>query len=185
MKIVGLTGGIGSGKSTVAKILQHLHIPVFYADDVAKKLVESTQLKPLITNVLGELAYSAEGRYNRSWVANQIFENPSLLSQLNGIIHPAVKNEFERWITHQDTPMVVKEAALIQSPVGYDEIWVVFAPLSIRMERIQKRDPQRTLDQIQAIIQHQPSDDFFKSIATHGIQNGPYDILTTQILKIL
>lgn len=185
MKIIGLTGGIGSGKSTVAQIAHHLGIPVYLADNQAKKLVESDVLRSKISDLLGEQAYTVEGRYNRVWVAEHVFNHPPLLAQLNALIHPEVKLDFDRWVHQQKSDCVIKEAALIQSRAGYDEIWVVFAPLAERIQRIQKRDPHRSIEQIQSIIQNQPTDQFFKNLATHCIQNGSHDILTTQILNIL
>lgn len=185
MRIIGLTGGIGSGKSTVAKILHHMGIPVYYADNRAKELVYHEPIRVQLSALLGANTFTPEGEYNRTWVASQVFDNPQLLNQLNGILHPAVKEDFKHWVHQQNAPIVVKEAALIQSRDGYDEMWVVFAPLEVRIQRILRRDPQRSLEQVQSILQRQPTESFFQSLATHSIHNGPYDILTTQILAAL
>ena len=186
MKIIGLTGGIGSGKSTVATILTHLGIPVYSADDRAKYLVENhNDLKKSILKLLGPQAYLPNGKYNRTWVAQQVFYSSALLSQINQCIHPVVHADFQTWLTQQTSPIIAKEAALIYSKEGYDALWVITAPLEMRIQRIQRRDPHRTLAQIQAILSKQPKEEEFLKLATHQIENNATSLLVPQILAAL
>lgn len=186
MKIIGLTGGIGSGKSTVATILTHLGIPVYSADDRAKYWVENHDaLKKNILNLLGPQAYLPTGEYNRAWVAQQVFSSNSLLNQINQCIHPIVQADFQTWLTQQTSPIVAKEAALIYSKEGYDALWVITAPLETRIQRIQRRDPHRTLAQIQAILSKQPKEEEFLKLATHQIENNTTSLIVPQILAAL
>ncbi len=142
---VGLTGGIGSGKSTVTRIFECLRIPVYYADDAAKRLVETDDdLRTRIVRLLGPEAYR-NGRYNRPAVAAAVFGNKALLDELNGIVHPAVGFDGERWIAAlpSTTPYAVKEAALLfesGSAARLDFLVGVRAPTTLRMQRAAQRD---------------------------------------------
>lgn len=186
MKFIGLTGGIGSGKSTVATILTHLGVPVYSSDDRAKFLVENNPtLQQNIINLLGNDAYDAQGHYNRAWVAAQVFNDETLLIELNKRIHPIVQQDFLDWVAKQTCKVVAKEAALIQSRVGFDALWVVTAPVDIRIQRIQQRDPHRSIAQIEAIMAKQPSEAQFRELATHILDNHPRRVLVPQILAAL
>ena len=142
-KIIGLTGGIGSGKSTVAGIIRELGYPVYEADQAAKMCVsENTQLQNQIKDLLGDEAF-VNGEYNRSYVSQKVFQDPHLLKGLNEIIHPAVQKHFENWLLLMQTPFVFKEAAILFESGSYkncDKIIVVSAPEEIRIERVMKRD---------------------------------------------
>jgi dephospho-CoA kinase len=143
MKIVGLTGGIGSGKSTVAKMFMDLGVPVYDSDLEAKKLMNSSkELKERIINILGEDAYQ-EDTLNRSFIAHKVFNDSVLLEQLNGIVHPAVRKHFLDWSDMQKAPYVIQETALIfenGSQDQYDFVVLVTAPLDMRLQRVMERD---------------------------------------------
>ncbi|MER3319037.1 MAG: dephospho-CoA kinase [Allomuricauda sp.] len=141
--IVGLTGGIGSGKSTVAKMFAELGIPVYDSDMEAKELmVTSNEVKTAITRLLGEEAYDNHG-LNRSYIANKVFKDPALLEKLNAIVHPAVRKHFLDWVEKQESPYVIQETALIfenDAQDKYDYTILVTAPVETRIQRVIDRD---------------------------------------------
>lgn len=113
-KIIGLTGGIGSGKTTVAEFIEELGFPVYYSDDGAKDIVNDDEaLKNKIKELLGEEAYDENGFYNRKYVSGIVFNDDEMRLQLNALIHPAVKIDFENWVASQKTEFVFKETALL------------------------------------------------------------------------
>lgn len=142
---IGITGGIGSGKSTVCKIFKVLGIPVYYADDRAKSLmIEDPQLIKAIKALLGEEAYSADGQLNRAHVGNIVFKDKEQLEKLNAIVHPAVAKDGARWHLKQtNVPYTLKEAALLFEAGSYrqlDQLICVIAPQEVRIQRVMKRD---------------------------------------------
>lgn len=186
---IGVTGGIGSGKSLVCRVFASLGIPVYMADDRAKWLTENDPiLKADITRVLGTMAYDTLGRYNRSWVASQVFSNPDLLQRLNAVIHPRVWADTADWVAQQThAPYVIKEAALMKaaSPeIGIDQVVVVESPLALRVERIRQRDPHRSVDDIQRIIANQISDEQRRQFADHILLNDESQLLLPQIWSL-
>lgn len=186
---VGITGGIGSGKSIVCKIFEILGVPVYNADERAKWLTNNDlQLKKEIKELLGRQAYDADGMYNRKWVAEQVFTNPDLLKQLNMLIHPRVFEDTERWMEqHRDKPYTIKEAALMNRAGegnDLDKVVVVIAPLDLRIKRIQQRDPQRSLEEIEAIIKRQKTEEEFKQIADYQLINNEKTMLIPQVLSL-
>lgn len=140
---VGLTGGIGSGKSTIAKIFQTLGIPVFDADAVAKSIMHTNNaVKAAVIKAFGELAY-LDGQLNRKYIADIVFQDPLQLEILNSIVHPATMQAAEDWFQQQDAPYVIKEAALLfeaGSAAGLDLIIGVTAPQHVRIHRVMQRD---------------------------------------------
>ena len=143
MMIVGLTGGIGSGKSTVAKMFVELGIPVYDSDMEAKELmVGSSEVKNAITELLGEEAYDNQG-LNRPYIADKVFKDPELLEKLNAIVHPAVRKHFLDWVERQESPYVIQETALIfenDAQDKYDYTILVTAPVETRIQRVIERD---------------------------------------------
>ena len=143
MKIVGLTGGIGSGKTTVAKIFGELGVPIYIADDEAKKLTNSSKIiRRKLIQLLGKEAYFDEG-LNRSYVAEKIFNNPAILNEVNAIIHPKVAKHFLRWVKKQKGTYCIKEAAILFESGSYkqcDITILVTAPKAIKIERVIQRD---------------------------------------------
>lgn len=141
--IVGLTGGIGSGKSTVAKMFVELGAPVYDSDKEAKKLMAtSTDVKTAIIKLLGDGAYNDDG-LNRSFIAEKVFKDSGLLEKLNGIVHPAVRKHFLDWAQYQKAPYVIQETALIfenQAQDKYDCTILVTAPVDTRIQRVVLRD---------------------------------------------
>jgi dephospho-CoA kinase len=155
-QIIGLTGGIGSGKTTLATYLKSLGIPVFIADDEAKKLMQSTEVVAEIQTVFGKAIFE-NGVLNRQQLAAIVFSDPEKLSQLNAIIHPAVKKQFRIWLDQfQSEPIVVYEAAILFESGSYqncDSIITITAPLEDRITRVMQRDNssrEQVLDRINA-----------------------------------
>lgn len=142
MIIVGLTGGIGSGKTTVAKFFVELGVPVYNSDKEAKKLMKSSKkVKNAIIELLGENSYKGK-KLNKTYISNAIFKNKNLLKELNSIVHPAVRKHFIRWLKKKKTPYVIQETALIFENSGkdfYDKIILVIAPEDVRIQRVMAR----------------------------------------------
>lgn len=189
MKVIGITGGIGSGKSIVCKVFELLGVPVYYADTRANWLTNNDlQLRKEIKELLGRQAYDENGQYNRKWVASQVFENPELLQMLNMLVHPRVFEDTKKWLRfHQNQPYVVREAA-ISNTAGkgndLDKIIVVSCPTEVRIKRIRQRDPQRSDEQIRAIIARQKTEEEFSKIADYQIINDDTQLVLPQILSI-
>ena len=184
-KIIGITGGICAGKSLICQIFKHLNIPVYYADQRAKKLiVNDLELKNKIINLLGEESYREDRTYNNQFVAKQVFGNPELLKSLNEIVHPAVKLDGDLWQKdYQNAPFLLYEAALLRgNDDRFDKIILVSADQETRMKRALKRDPQRNVQQIQAIFNAQLSDDIWEKEVDYVIQNNDTDPILTQVL---
>jgi dephospho-CoA kinase len=162
MKRIGLTGGIGSGKTTVAEVFDTLGVPVFLADEEARRIQNKDEaVKNKIQKVLGDV-YDINGTLNRKRVAELVFGNPSLLEQLNQIVHPVVKDAFEKFVAlHADAPYVIREAAILFESGSYkdlDAVIAVVAPEEIRINRVMNRDSS-TKEQVQQRIQAQWSDE--------------------------
>ncbi len=141
---IGITGGIGSGKTTVCNVFQALGIPVFNADDEARRLMqENVQAIEKINALFGIDAYKFS-KLNREKIARMVFEDSNLLNDLNAIVHPLVINEYSQWTTnHINQPYIIKEAAILfeaNTQLGLDFVIVVKAPEKLRIERIMKRD---------------------------------------------
>ncbi|MBQ0734070.1 dephospho-CoA kinase [Aquimarina celericrescens] len=143
MKVVGLTGGIGSGKSTIANMFSHLGVAVYIADEEAKKLMNTDPLvREQIIELLGDNSY-VNGELNRMYVAEIVFSDKKKLEGLNAIVHPAVAKHFDLWKNKQVGDYVIKEAAILFENGGYkqcDHTILVLAPLETRIQRVLKRD---------------------------------------------
>ena len=142
-KIIGLTGGIGSGKTTVANYFKSFGIPIYIADDEARKIMKSADIIEAIKNSFGDAIFENE-ILNRDKLAKIVFNNPKKLEKLNNIVHPAVKKHFEQWLMqNQSAPYVIYEAAILFESGRYkdcDLIVTVVAPMKSRIERVIKRD---------------------------------------------
>lgn len=161
MIIVGITGGIGSGKTTVAKMFNHhFGIPVYIADEEAKKLMNRSKIiKKKLIALFGEQAY-LNSKLNRPYLAQQIFSDKTKLDKMNAIVHPKVAQHFNRWVKKQQSPYVLKEAAILFESGSYKQchfIITVTAPLSVRIERVLKRD-NTTAQKVKSIVKNQWSD---------------------------
>ena len=174
-KIIGITGGIGSGKSTVSKFIEELGFPVYDSDFWAKELVNIDEnLKSRIIELLGEESYDENGKYNRKFVAEKVFDHQELLLQLNQIIHPAVKIHFENWVNAQTAEFVFKETALLfelkLNESCYQSI-LVTADENIRIKRVMDRDG-RTYREVKEIIDKQMPEVDKVKLADFVIQNN-------------
>jgi dephospho-CoA kinase len=144
-KRIGITGGIGSGKTTVCRLFEVLGIPVYYADDRAKWLMNfDDQLKQQLLTAFGPATYTEQGELNRSYLAGIVFQDAEQLAILNGIVHPAVGRDTQAWeAAHQTSAYTLREAALLYETGSYrllDKIIVVTAPLALRLARVMARD---------------------------------------------
>jgi len=143
MMIVGLTGGIGSGKSTVARMFKELGVPVYDSDKEAKRLMGTSQeVKTAIMDLLGADSYTENG-LNRPYIAKKVFNNSELLEKLNKIVHPVVRKHFLDWAKSQESPYVIQETALIfenNAQDNYDYTILVTAPFETRIQRVMDRD---------------------------------------------
>jgi dephospho-CoA kinase len=166
-----------------------LDVPVYYADERAKWLTNNDlQLRKEIKELLGRQAYDEHGQYNRKWVAAQVFDNPELLKMLNSLIHPRVFADTDQWfLAHKDEPYILREAALMNAAGDnndFDAVIVVNAPVETRIARTRKRDPQRTEEEIKAIIARQKTEEQFASIANYIIVNDDKHLLIPQVLAL-
>ena len=181
MKIIGLTGGIGSGKTTVAKMFSQLGVPVYIADVEAKKLMNASKvIRRELIALLGEKAYSEKG-LNRAFVADKIFNDKQLLQAVNGIIHPRVAEHFKKWASKQNSSYVIKEAAILFENGAYrecDKVILVTAPKSMRIERLLARD-KSTIAEIERRMDNQWSDEEKRKLADIIIDNQ--DLKATKI----
>jgi len=185
---IGITGGIGSGKSTVCQIFEILGIPVYYADDRAKWLMANDpMLKSQIQDTFGSESYDLDGGLNRKFLAEKVFSNPEEVKKINSLVHPAVGNDFEKWAETQNAPYVLKEAALIFESGGekkLDGVINVSSPIKIRIARVLMRDPHRSEEQINQIINQQLPDEEKNSKADFVIKNSDNKMLIPQVLEI-
>lgn len=186
MKIVGLTGGIGSGKTTVAKAFQALGVPIYIADEEAKKLMNSSKvLKRQLINLFGEKAY-VDNSLNKPFIADIIFNDASYLQKMNSIVHPKVGAHFKKWVSKQQADYVIKEAAILFENNGYkqcDYIIVVTAPKDLRIERLLKREPT-TKEKIEAVMNNQWSDEAKIKLSDFVIDNTAIEHMKAQVLEI-
>lgn len=190
MRKVGITGGIGSGKTTVCKIFETLGIPIYYADDRAKWLmVNSPALQTGIINLFGKESYDEEGQLNRAYIGGIAFKHPKKLQKLNALVHPAVFVDGENWqqeqLAHQ-FPYTLKEAALLYESGSHkflDKMIVVTAPEELRIERVMKRDG---LDKeaVQDRIARQMPEAEKVAQADYIITNDGQQLLIPQVLEI-
>jgi dephospho-CoA kinase len=161
VKIVGLTGGIGSGKTTIAKCFESYGIPVYIADKEAKALMNRSKvIKRKLIQLFGDLAYK-DNELNREYLASKIFNDKTLLSKMNAIVHPKVASHFKRWLKKQDAPYIIKEAAIIfenNLEYQYDYIITVVAEEGLRIERVMQRDDVNQ-KKVESIIRNQLSDE--------------------------
>ena len=185
---VGITGGIGSGKTTVCKVFEVLGIPVFYADTVAKEImVEDEQLIAGITDTFGVESY-IDGKLNNKHIAAIVFKNELELAKLNALVHPAVFRAFDAWEEkiNQDVPYTLKEAALLFESGSYkmcDTTILVTAPENIRLKRVMQRD-QVSAAQVKARMDKQLSDEDKAKMADHFILNDDKHALIEQVLAL-
>jgi dephospho-CoA kinase len=184
---VGITGGIGTGKSTVAKILVALGYPVYFSDDRAKWLMENNQqLVVELTRLIGNETYIA-GKLNRSFIAKKLFSSPALKEKINALVHPVVRADFKLWVENQTQSIVFQESALLVETGAvqlFDALIVVTAPLEDRVKRIQKRDGLNT-SEIERRFANQFSDEEKIKVADFVLINDERSPLLNQVLTVL
>lgn len=187
MMIVGITGGIGSGKSTACQIFNYLGIPIYDADGRAKFLMENNQqLVSRIKELLGAEAFDSNGRLNNLFVADIVFKNPELLAQLNALVHPVVASDTFEWIKEQASPYVIKEAALLfesGANKNMDAVVVVQAEERIRIERVMLRN-KITEEQVKDRIKRQMPESEKLRLADYVIVNDGSKSLIRQVLNL-
>jgi len=186
MIIVGLTGGIGSGKTTVANFFKDLNVPVYIADIEAKKLMNVSKiLKRKIKKVFGDEAYIND-ELNRPFIASKIFNDQSLLDKMNAIVHPKVGKHFLKWLEKQEHPYVIKEAAILFENNGYkdcDYIITVIADKQLRVKRIMERD-STSIQKIKAIMENQWNDEDRAKLSDFVIENNTLKNTKEQVFEI-
>jgi dephospho-CoA kinase len=184
---VGITGGIGSGKSTVAKVFSALGAPVYDADSRAKVLMGTDSvLIDQIKKEFGDAAY-ADGQLNRKYLASQVFGNPERLKKLNGLVHPRVTEDYSAWVQrHDNKKYVLKEAALLfeaGSAAQLDTIIVVTAPETLRIKRAMQRDG-RSEAEVRKIISEQWPQEKLLSLAQHEVRNDETLAVVPQVMRL-
>jgi dephospho-CoA kinase len=183
---IGITGGIGSGKSTVAKIFAILGIPVYYADGAAKRLMETnTELQQALTAVFGDQLYQ-NGQLNRPFLANLVFNDADKLAQLNALVHPATLKDAEEWMQRQNAPYCLKEAALIfesGSQQNLDYVIGVYAPEALRLQRVMQRDGA-TREQVQGRMSKQINETIKMRLCDFVIANDEQQMVIPQVMAL-
>ncbi len=183
---VGITGGIGSGKTLVSKLFAILGTPIYNADNRAKELINSVLIDPIIS-AFGSESYE-KGVLNRAFIAKQVFGNKEQLAVLNSIVHPAVAIDFENWVNlNKSTEYVLKEAALLVETGSYkqlDKLIVITAPYQLRVERIRERDTFRSNEEIEKIMASQTSDKAKIELADFVINNDESSLLIPQVVEL-
>jgi dephospho-CoA kinase len=183
---IGLTGGIGSGKTTAAKIFELLGIPVYYADEAARRLMNTDKsLIAQIVNHFGEESY-LNGELNRKYIASQVFNDHFKLDLLNAITHPATINNAKEWMAKQTAPYAIKEAALIfeaGSAEGLDYIVGVYAPQALRIKRVMDRD-HATRNEIIKRMNRQVNEEMKMKLCDFIIYNDEQQLMIPQVIAL-
>ena len=186
MKIVGLTGGIGSGKSTIASLFKNKGIPIYIADERAKKITNTSKIvRKKIIELLGKNAYENQ-EIDRNYVAKKIFNDEILLQKINAIIHPKVAEDFLKWLKKQKGPYCIKESAILFENGSYkscDHTILITTPEKVRIQRVMKRD-QLTILEIKSRIKNQWSDDEKILLADTIIENTQLEKTKDSVSKI-
>lgn len=185
---VGITGNIGSGKTTVSKIFGVLGIPVFYADEAAKSvMVNDAILVDAIKNAFGEESYFEDGSLNRKHIAGIVFNNEAELVKLNAIVHPATFRAFHNWLPqHQNAPYILKEAALLFESDSYkmcDKTIMVTAPLHLRIKRVMQRDGLTETEILKREAKQFTAEKKLQ-LADYAINNDEKELIIPQVLKL-
>jgi dephospho-CoA kinase len=187
MKQIGITGNIGSGKSTVAKIFATIGIPIYDADARAKSVMtENVSLKADLITLLGTEAYLMDGSLDRAYIASQVFKNQALLGELNALVHPAVFKDYDEWVLVQTAPYILKEAALLYESGSYkklDKIIVVHCPDELRIQRTMKRD-HSTREAVLERLQKQMPQAEKMARADFLINNDENNLLIPQVMQL-
>ena len=186
---VGITGGIGAGKSLVTRIFKTLGVPVYDSDSRAKYVMTTDGI--LISNIkkeFGELSFHPDGSLNRSYLSELVFRDEERLRKLNELVHPRVANDYEEWVAeHTQYEYLIKEAALLFESGSYkelDHVILVVAPELLRIDRVVRRDKGRTPDQVRKIMEQQMSDEEKMNIADSIIWTDESRLVIPQVLEL-
>ena len=182
---IGITGGIGSGKSIVSRILQSMQYPVYDTDRQAKRLMDTPAIRNLLLARWGNTIINTDGTLNRTQLASIVFNNPSELSHLNNIVHPAVRNDYAQWVTEQTSPLVFVESAILHQAnmtKSLEYVWLVTADRETRIQRVMQRN-NCTREEVEARMatQHEAAID----ARTRIIINDNKHAVLPQIIKLL
>lgn len=185
---LGVTGGIGSGKSTICRVFQLLGVPIYYADARAKWLIETDkELVTLITNLLGKDAY-LKGKYNTRFVGKQVFGNVALLEKLNKLVHPVVQEDWLQWcLAKRNQKLLIKEAAIMEAAgmrTDLDKVLYIYASDSTRVKRVMERDTFRSGQSIRNIISKQRDIASYRKISDFEIDNNDTELVIPQVLTL-
>ncbi len=185
---IGVTGGIGSGKSMICRIFSCLGIPIFEADKEAKSILnENEMVKKSIKELLGNQAYTDNEVYSPTWVRAKIKEDPTLIASINSIVHPAVRQKAIEWqLRQKNKPFLVYESALLHSenkPEIIEKLIVIKADKADRIKRVNMRDSLHPTD-INTIMEVQPSEETYLNQANYIIKNSNNDLIWPQVEKI-
>ena len=188
---IGITGGIGSGKSVVARVFAALGVPIYDSDSRAKHVMaHDLVLRAQLQAAFGAEAYDAAGQLNRPYLARVAFNDAAQLAQLNALVHPRVGEDFATWSATQAAagqPYILKEAALLYESGAYkglDAIITVFAPAEVRAARVLRRDAHRSVADVQAIMDKQLSEDEKLARAEHVVYNDDSQLVLPQVLAL-
>ena len=183
---VGLTGGIGSGKTTVAHVFETLGIPVYYADTEAKRIMnEDAELKEAIIKNFGSASYK-KGELDRAYLSQIVFNDSYRLDVLNSLVHPATIRDADLWMKNQNSPYVIKEAALLfeSGAAGHlDYVIGVYAPSEMRIKRVMQRDGV-SREEILKRIKSQMDENIKMKLCDFVITNDESELVVSQVLKI-
>ena len=186
---LGITGGIGSGKTTVAKVFETIGVPVFYADDEAKKFLLRDAVKQQLVNLFGSKVINESGDINKTELANIVFNNKESLEELNALIHPLLMNEFVAWSEKKNAEKhsyVIMEAAILFEAgfdVYVDKVLCVSAPIETRISRVVKRDGV-SKEQVLSRINNQMTDDERESKSDFIIHNSIGNMIMNEIISL-
>jgi dephospho-CoA kinase len=187
MIIVGVTGGIGSGKTVVCEVYRHLGVPVYEADKAAHRLYEDQMLIDKITGVAGKEILDKSGKINRKKLGEIVFAEETKLNEINAIVHPAVRNDFKEWIDkHKGYHYVIEEAAILFESGAYkqcDKTISISSPVELRIARIRERD-HKSKGEIEQIISRQMSEEERNNLADFVIYNDEKQMVIPQVLTL-
>ncbi len=188
MKIIGITGGIGSGKSVICSVFKALGVPVYDADQEAKKLYDNyPELVEKIRSEISEDVFDKNGKLDKKRLAELVFSDPEKLKSLNSMVHPVVRKDFQKWCqTHDKHSYVVKEAAILFESGAHkdcDHIISVVSPVELRIQRVRERDRKSRVD-VENIIENQWSDEERNKKSDFILTNDEQELLIPQVLAI-
>jgi dephospho-CoA kinase len=186
--VVGITGGIGSGKSTICNVFRILNVPVFEADVAARHLMNTEiKIKLALVQLFGEDIYTANGELNRAKLAREIFGNSDLLERVNALVHPAVRIAFYHWLKQNDSfPYVIYEAAILFEAGFYEKMdfsILITAPEKDRIERVMNRQ-EITEQSVRERMKTQWTDEKKKKLATLCLKNDNRNMILPEIIRI-